>query len=329
MAIVRQYDRGVRLTVIPPDGPGILVNPLPPSGTGPTTPQLRVEFSVSRSLDLNPGRAAINVTNLGKLSLGRIEGAVGRVGDPASLATTSALRAIDATLAPGPPLVTIADAGHATTILEAGYAGMLGTIFTGAASRISSRWNGFERKTSIVASDGGLETSTARVHKSFERGTPLLSILKYVAKTLTMRLAPTPALALLANDILDGGFVAYGYARDALADLLSPLQLEQEWWIDDGTISIVNKGLPLPLPPVTIANVKTVGAHRLIAEPDGIEDNGVRVQTMLIGPVQIGQSVVLVAGRLSGTYRCEAILHRGDNRGGPFNTSLVLRQPGL
>ena len=329
MVAVRQFDRGVRLTVIPPDGPGILVNPIVPVGRGVSVPQLRVQFRVSRSLDVHPGRAQISVTNLGALSLGAIEGAVGRVGDPASLSTASALRSIDAALAPGPQIVTVADAGHAYTLLEAGYSGVLGKVFEGAASSINSTWSGTDRVTTIRADDGALETSTARVHQSFEPGTPLTAILTIIAKALSMTVAPTPALAALSGYVAEGGDVLYGYARDALVELLSPLQLEQEFWIDDSTIWIVNKGQPLPLPPLLVSSVPADGASRMIGEPQGIEGGGVRVSMLLTSALRIGQTVTLVSGRLAGVYRCEALMHRGDNWGGSaMLSSAILRQPG-
>ena len=155
----------------------------------------------------------------------------------------------------------------------------------------------------------------------------MASVLAYVAKALALRIAPTTAAAALAKDVLANGFVAHGYARDALVDLLSPLQLEQEWWIDDGAIWIVDKGQPLPLPPKVISSVPAEGASRMLAEPEGIEDGGVAVRALLTSAIKIGQSVTLAAGRLSGLYRCEAIAHSGDNRGGTFETSLILRQP--
>lgn len=327
MALTQQYDRGCRLTVVPPDGVGIFVNPVTPSGSGLSPPQLRVQFQITRTLDLNPGRAQIQVTNLGPLSLKRIEGAVGRVGDPASLATTAALRHIDATLVPGDKVVTIADAGHASVLLEAGYGPAVAAVFRGAASSIRSTWDGVDRVTTILADDGALEAATGRVHRSFDRGTPASAILAYVAKTLALRVAPTPTALAMSADILDNGFVAYGYARDALVDLLSPLQLEQEWWIDDGAIWIVPKGQPLPLPPKVVSTVPAEGASRLLAAPEGVEDGGVMVRMLLTNALKIGQAVTLVAGKLSGAYRCEAIAHSGDNRGGVFETAAILRQP--
>lgn len=330
MVGVLQYDRGVRLTVIPPvpvDGSPalpVVVNPIPPPGAGaPALPQLRIRFTVRKSITPEPQRATVEVWNLQKTTRDSIAGAARRVIDWIPGGVSTPLVSIDGRLRPADPIVVNTTGGVAHMVLEVGYGAALSTLFEGVAAPVRNRRMGPTWRTTLHGGDGELQLTQGVGGKSFEPGTPASVVLTYFATVLGLVVVPTAGSQLLSGYILQNGFVANGRARDGVSDLLNALQLT--WWVEDGQLWILAEGEFVPGPPVFCSPEDIPGFIRLLEAPMRLDDGGVRCKMQLASTVRPGHTLIIVSSELAGNYRIESATHTGDNRFGPFNTQAVVR----
>lgn len=337
MPSFRQFRRDARVTLASPRGGVIAVNPIivPPSPGVTAIPQLRVAFKVSKSLTAEPNTATIQVSNLSKLSRDR---AAEAVRDTDGWVVPAAL--VDQRLAAfGPPATAAIATGHAYLSLEAGYSGALGTLFEGNATRAVSRHTGTDWETTIDATDGGLGIEKGVANKSFAAGTGGADLVAYLAKTMGLQsggsmpgglpgpLVPPALVAWRAKR----GYTASGKASELLSMVCGGLNLE--WFVEDGELWIVKAAVPgllippgvLPGPPVVVSPIASPASIQLLRRPLRTESDGVMVECLLAPSIRVGRAVTVVSSDLAGSYRCEAVEHVGDNRGGGYLTTAHLR----
>lgn len=326
----RQYDRGIRLTVIPPLGvsggavPPVLINPVPPPGGGVALPQIHVRFTVEKSLTPEPQRATISIYGLQKTTRDSIAGAVRRVVDWIPGGVPTPLVSIDGRILPADPIVVDTSSGMAHLMLEAGYGAALSQIFAGTATAVRSRRHaGIDWITTIHAGDSELGLSQGEANKSFAPGTPASVVLQYLASTCGLTIAPTTAFASLAAFTLSQGFSAIGRARKGIEDMLAALQ--HTWWVEDGVLWILGLGEFVPGPPIFVTPQDLPGFRRLLEAPERLDDGGVRVHCQLAPEISPGRQIQIVSSELAGVYRVEAVTQVGDNRTGSFESTAICR----
>jgi hypothetical protein len=332
MASLRQFDRAVRLTIVPPEGGTIVVNPKPPAGYGPTAPQVHVRFAVSKSTGSEPNRGSVELFNLGPVNRRRISSTIRRTATALESATELALAKIDARLAePDPTQVTVR-ARQSYCRLEAGYGTGLSQLIEGQGAQIRSRRRGPTWSTTIEIGDSELQLTQAQCNKGFELNTPASVVVAYIATTLGLRLMKTSKVAELGDFGLSNGYAVVGRARDALTDMLSIFVDDNaappDWWVDDGELWITGRGEPLPGPPLVMAPTAVPGALQLLDSPEPLDEGGVATRTLLHPGIRPGFTAQIVgSSEAAGTYRIESVSHSGDNRGGAFESRAILRRP--
>lgn len=329
MAALLQYDRGVRLTVVPPQdlaaelpNPVLTFNPRPPVQGAPAGPQMSIGFQVSRSLSPTPATATIRILNLSQTSRDSIAGIV------RSLATWRPLGAVvnvDGVLRPGGQEVTSTLAGLSAVKLEAGWGGALDQIFVGTATRVRSYRQGPDWVTEIAATDGGFQTTKAVAYKPFPPQTSASAVLTYLASTMGLTLAPTQGLASLSAFKLAAGLHCQGDAWRGIQEMCAPLRLT--CWVEDGQIWILGDGESLPGQPIVVSPQAIPGAIRLYREAEPLDDQGLQVECALASSIRCGHLVTLASSQQRGVYRVESVTHQGEARGGAFATMAVLRDP--
>lgn len=324
-----QYDRGVRLTVLPPqDLAGVVrrdlltFNARPPVPGVRSEPQLAIGFQVQRSLAQPVGTATITIRNLGQTVRDSLAGIVR---SQATWKPPAAVVKVDGVLRPGGTEVTSTLAGMAAVRLEAGWGGALEQVFLGTATRVLSRREGPDWVTTIAATDGGFGLSKAVASKVFPPQTPALAVMEYLAQVLGVTLAPTQGLSAIGGFKLVAGLNCQGDCQQAIQDVCDALQLT--WWCEDGQIWILGDGESLPGQPLVVSPELIPGAIRLYREAEPLEDQGLRLQCALAPSCRVGHLVVLASSQQRGTYRVEAVQHQGEARGGVFMTTAVVRDP--
>lgn len=311
------FDRTVRVSITPANGrPGILVNPVAlPAGGGFGPPQLRVMFEVERSIDTEPNSARVTVVNLGEQSRNNAAGVVRRRVDFSNEFAFIDGRLIEgAALGGGVVELVETSAGFGYMRLEAGYDGVASTIFEGGTTRLESRHEGTEWLTEVTAGDGETSLTTAVANKSFPDGTPALAIVAYLVRTMGLTPAglatPPPELAAAVSS----GAVCIGRARDCLDALLTGLRVT--WWVDSGEFWAVGESGVLPVPPLPVVLA--------LERPRTLEGGVVEVRLPLTPAARPGIPAALALPTLQGAYRVNRVTHRGDNRGGRYDTTLEL-----
>jgi hypothetical protein len=328
VAPVLQYDRGVRLTVVPPQDltgavrPVLTFNPRPPAYGQPSAPQMSIGFVVQRSLTPSPATAQIRILNLSKTSRDSIAGIVRSI---ATWRPSAAVVNVDGVLRPGGTEVTSTLAGMAAVRLEAGWGGALESLFVGTATRVHSRRQGPDWVTEIEATDGGFQIHKAVAYRPFPPKTPAGAVLAYLAETLGLGLAQTQGLTSLQAFSLVAGLHCQGDAWRGIQEMCAPLRLT--CWIEDGQIWILGDGESLPGQALVVSPEKIPGAIRLYREPEPIDESGLRIECALASDLRCGHLVTLASSEQRGVYRVEAVEHRGESRGGPFGSAAVIRDP--
>ncbi len=130
------------------------------------------------------------------------------------------------------------DVGATTVHLEAGYDGVLKSLFLGhlKTSPLSSR-EGASRDTRLQLLDGGRAYAAARVNRSYAAGTPLRSIMRDVARALGWDLPRQFAASRELDQRLAAGLVLEGEAADELTRLLAPYGYG--WSVQSGKLQIL------------------------------------------------------------------------------------------
>jgi hypothetical protein len=326
---IRQYDRGVRVTILPPQdlaGPGrgeITINARPPLQGVPQEPQIHVQAQVQRSLGPSPGTATIRLYNLAQTTRDQISGTVRSL---ARWRPSAPVVNVDGLLRAGGQEQTSTLAGMAAVRIDAGWSGALEPIFVGTVVRPPRHYRqGPLRVTELQCSDGGFGQAVSCPSKAFGPQTPATAILDYLAGVLGCTVAQTQGLAALAGFKLSQPVTVFGDAAQGITDLCDPLRLT--WWTEAGDLYVLADGESLPGQAVVVTPQEIPGAIRLYAEPEPADDGALRITCALASSIRCGHLVTVAATEQRGTYRVESLGHVVDNRGGAFATSAVIRNP--
>lgn len=336
----RQFGRVVRVTVLPPVGAPIIINPILPTTAPVAPPQIHAMVTVSKSLTPEPQRATVVLVNLAKTTRDTIAGYTRRPDNVDAQGLTVDSRVFRGT----------------KVMIEAGYRGLgPSTVFIGDLSTATSRHVGTEWLTTLECGDSEVALTQAECRRTFDVGASALEVLTYAIQVLGMRLSTAPIPSAIPSYILSRGFVAYGRARETIDAMLAglapdlgqlnaiargiatlgavfdafsgtaPLTRPITWWADDGAVTFLERGRALPGEPLRVSAEGEPGAVRLLERPQRLGDGVVRVTMLLHTGVRIGVPIAIVSKELAGTYRVEAFDHAIDSRSGPCDTTATLR----
>lgn len=331
MALVRLPDRRVSVEILPATGPGVLVN------TAPGGSQFRVTAKVDKALGGSPGQVRVEILNLDDQARTSAAALVRRSSalDPLAASPPGVLvlsSGLDGALAAGAgqEAATLAVGGGVLRV-SAGYDLVTAPIFVGSAVVAPSVRRFPNWVTTITGTDGGLGLDLGLASSAFPAGTPFATVIDYCRKILGLgagTLLPAQAPVAVAQTTLSAALPIMGQARQILASSLE--LLEVDWWIDDGDLYLVDRGLALPRPPHRVVALDTgePGTHLLLADPQPLGDGQIALRVRLAPTIKLCEPVVVVSSVHPGTYRVVAVSHRVDNRGGPFETSLVVEPIG-
>ncbi|MGB0768851.1 MAG: hypothetical protein ACPGYV_14210, partial [Phycisphaeraceae bacterium] len=281
VAGARQYDRGIRLTVVPPLGLGgaapipLVINPIPPTPGGESVPQLRINFRVRKTLSAEPHRASVTVWNLRKTTRDAIAGNARRVVAWADDVVAPFIK-IDGRILPGDPITVDTQNGVSHLLLEAGYGAVLSQVFSGAATAVRNRRRGPDWHTTMQCGESELPLSQAIASSQFKPGTPAGVILQYLAGVMGLKVAPTAAATSLNAFILQGPVNVNGRARDGVRDIVEANGFS--WWVESGLLWVLDDNEVIPGEPIPVSPKDIPGTYRLLEAPQRLDDDGVRVR---------------------------------------------------
>ncbi|HVJ27427.1 MAG TPA: hypothetical protein VM493_07775 [Vicinamibacterales bacterium] len=225
----------------------------------------------------------------------------------------------------GTPLVKIAAKSGPTkhqhkgipVRISAGYEDADCVIWQGDLRTVQSKREGADWVTELGSGDGEGAYQRSRVNLSFNRGTPIATVLTALAKSIGLGVGNLPlylprlSLSPTLSQITMHGIVLSGSASDQLTYITHSVGLE--WSIQNGVLQFTERGLP------TIGQVVLVSPVTGMVDEPSMDNEGVLTVKMLMIPNVVPGSVIVVASeRISGNYRIEKATYEGDTSGQPW-----------
>jgi hypothetical protein len=248
---------------------------------------LRVTFEVQKTLNRHPNPGQITIYNLAK-------------------ATRDSVRRSD------------------VVRLVAGYEGIADVVYIGEVSEATSQRDGADWVTSLSCRDGD-SAWLSNVRASYRSGANVATVVKSIAESMGLQVSPG-SLSALSGLQTRGSLVQVGAAHRALQTLLEPAGYT--WSVQDGTLQI------LPANGATTEAVVLLNPQTgLIGSPERQNDKGratskrvkVRATSLLQGAIRPGRIVRLQSEQISGDYRCNELMHKGDSHGAEWYTEMILQ----
>jgi hypothetical protein len=189
-----------------------------------------------------------------------------------------------------------------TLLLSVGYGALLEDIFKGDVARPITVMEGSDYITTFEVGDGEKAYKESKVNFTFKEGTALKDMFLDVAKTFGKQIKD---MADLPADKLLNGFTATGLSRNVLDDITAKSGLE--WSIQDGDIQITKRGKTTSEEAVLLSS-----STGLIGRPMK-KDDSYEFTSLLQPKIKPGRKVQIDTPNLKGIFRCEKVIHKGDN----------------
>jgi hypothetical protein len=208
--------------------------------------------------------------------------------------------------------------------INAGYREALSTVYLGELRTARTERDGPNLITTLAGGDGE-RASGARVSRAFGPGTPLDTVLGYVADALGVGRGNSVeafSRALLGGGVREfaHGTVVHGRAVDELDGLARSAGLE--WSIQDGALQVLPLGAPLNTTAVVLS-----ASSGLVGVPT-VDARGVLKARALLLPDLVPGRLVEVEGEiLRGRYRIDKANLSGDTGGKDWHVAIEGRAP--
>lgn len=277
---------------------------------------LRVRFTIEKSLETSPNTCVVKVDNL-------------------SPATRAELQ--------NPGVVVRLQAGHDQAARH---------MFVGDLMWARSTQEGPQWVTEMELGDGARAYAHARTSRSFAKGTPVITVLEEAASSMGLTLSPEILRATDFRDQFSGGFVSHGRARDELTRLLAPYGYD--WSIQDGRLQIIRDEDALGAPRLISEATGMIGTPEFdrptrkrsstfkTTTRTSATKGGTVTQTqtqsssrgskyrgpkatlkMFLYPeLQPGHQVEVDSRALSGVFKVYKVKHEGDSHGHEWTTEI-------
>lgn len=249
---------------------------------------LRFQFEIEKSLDKEPNKCEIKITNL------------------------SPTTRTDLTTKP------------IIVIVMAGYDGVARYLFKGDLRFGFSAKENEDWVTTLQLADGDRAYRHAQVHKSYRRGVSVLTVLRDVVSSMGLKLDPHMSSSPELQRALTSGRALSGAAAEELTQLLEPYGYT--WSIQDGRMQIlkdsdVREGEALAINESTgmIGSPEYQVPDKVTKKRNGPK---LRVKLLLYPELTPGARVQVLSRDVSGAFKIERVSHTGDTLDGDWITEI-------
>ena len=225
---------------------------------------------------------------------------------------------------------------NAYVILEAGYEGDIGIVFTGTVAKAHSRKVGNNVITELLCLDSNVQLKTSRVSFSWPKDTSYSVIMQDVASQLQKQgissgviitdEAKLPTLPNPSKTVAKGGYTFQGLASQLLDKLCS--QFGYTWQINLNELNIYPKfyngfttQYDLPLDIIKSIRPETDSSDDT---PNIEKPAEFLLETFLDHRIRIGQLVRIIDGNFKGTYKVREVRTSLSLEGGSWDSLLKL-----
>lgn len=323
-----QFGTTAQLTVVPPFGPGVIVNP----DLTPGVTQLRVDWFVSQGVGgASPAQARVDVYNAAQTTRDALAGINRRVID-----FTDEFDFLDGRLVTGEDLggqtSVSTGSGFGVLRLAARYRGSptSAQLFDGTLNFADSRrLRGTTWVTSTIGMDGVIQNTSAIADKFWGSDVSFVEVIDYLVRRVMVAELATPVLpGILASGFFAGGYDATNIFATDILDALTE-RTSTEWWWFNGAVYFGARGQPIPGDPLILSPRGDPGTRRIIDKPQRAKGNQIRVPVLLSPDIGPKTRIAVQSSKINGEYFVSQVEHRGSNRRGVSRTIATLTPIGV
>lgn len=212
--------------------------------------------------------------------------------------------------------------------IEAGYQNELRLLFVGDVRPgfARSKHDGTDWVTNLILGDGLRAFAEARVNRAYKKGTPILNILRDVAKSMGMHLPAEVEQSPRLQAAVAAGEATVGWSADELTRLLAPYGYS--WSSQNDKLQIVSDSI------APTNRIRELGEHTgMIGSPElGTPSNAkknvnkppnITIRHLLYPEIIPGEKIGLVTqGDLARLYKAERVSHTLDTHGDDWATEI-------
>lgn len=202
-------------------------------------------------------------------------------------------------------------------VLKAGYRDHVGIIFQGDMINCAHIKEGPTWKTVLTNGDGAKAIQTARIKKSFAKGTPVKAVIKEIAEHLKIPNAQAIKQVETITDKLGRGFSACGNPMDELCRILC--QYGYTASVQNNSLQVLKRGASLEKQAINLT-----ANSGLKETPEVGSDKGLQVQAVLMPELLPGQMVHIESAVFNGFATIQSVRFEGANHGEAWNADLSL-----
>lgn len=202
-------------------------------------------------------------------------------------------------------------------VLKAGYRDHVGIIFQGDMISCAHIKEGPTWKTVLASGDGAKAIQTARIKKSFAKGTPAKTVIKEIAEQLKIPNAQAMKQLESLTDKLGRGFSACGNPMDELCRILCRYGYTAS--VQNNSLQVLKQGQALEKQAINLT-----ANSGLKATPEIGSDKRIQAQTVLMPELLPGQMVYIESAVFIGFATIQSVRFEGTNFGDAWDADLSL-----
>ncbi len=251
-----------------------------------STDQLRIQFKVSKSLEKEPNTCELRITNLAAESRGKLKGAG----------------------LPG--------------LVEAGYAGGLGVIFSGDSRTVDHANEKGDWLTLAQCGDGEQAYVYTRINESFAAGARVADVARVAASRMSLNKGNLEdALAQpLKVSVFTHGYTAFGKASDIFDKVMRTAGYT--WSVQQGAIQVLKAGEAIQTSAYSLSAATGLVGSPVHAPPDKKKKGSfIKVKSLLNPQLAPGRVVTLDSRFVKGEFVIQKLDHEGDSHGRDWFTT--------
>lgn len=200
-------------------------------------------------------------------------------------------------------------------ILKAGYKDNVGIIFQGDMIKCTHVKEGPTWKSTLLNGDGAKSIQTARINKSFAKGTPVKMVIKEIAEQLGLPHSAAMKQLEWLSGKLDRGFAASGNPMDELCRVL--YQFGYEASVQNNMLQILKQGESLEKQAINLrAN------SGLIATPEIGTQKKINVKSVLMPELLPGQKIHIESRVFNGFATIHNVRFEGSTFDEPWEAEM-------
>lgn len=205
--------------------------------------------------------------------------------------------------------------------VEVAYDGQFSRLFDGDLQWAESNLDGVDWETRIQLGDGLRAYKHGRISKAYRGGATVKQLITDTAASMGLTIPTTTAQAQALSRQFANGVTLSGPAYREMTRLLKPLG--KEWSIQDGRLQILGDGETRADEIIRVSeDTGMKGSPSFGSPPDKKKPPILRVLTLCRPEITPGGRILVESKVVAGLFRVERLRHNGDTHGPVWDTEI-------